>query len=128
MRKKWDSPRRISYAALAVIGAVIVLTIYVNDQISLAEVLVKSRPVVAARDLATLLKVRPDTDGPPTEGRTSQTTITTNTRCRLLRYESAEWCVVGRGNPVKVKLLEGPERGQVVWICSDQIRRLHPLP
>jgi hypothetical protein len=122
---KWRLLRKVFYATVAMICTAIVLTIYVNDQISLAEVLVGSSPVVAARDLATLLKVQPDADGRPAGG---ETAITENTKCRLLRYESREWCPVGKGNPVKVELLEGPRRGQVVWVCSGQIRRLHPLP
>jgi hypothetical protein len=125
---EWSSLRKILYAAIAVIGTAIALTIYVDHQISLAEIVVESRPVVAARDLPALLKIRPIDGGSPTEGQTSQTSITENTKCRLLPYEPGEWCLAGRGNPVKRELLEGPRRSQVARVCSNQIRRLHPLP
>jgi len=125
MHGKWCLLRKVLYATVAVIAVATVLTIYVNNQISAAEVLVGSSPVVAARDLPTLLRARPDADGRPTGG---QTAITENTKCRLLRYESREWCLVGKGHPVKVELLEGPKRGEVVWVCSDRVRRLHPMP
>jgi hypothetical protein len=128
MHKTSGSLRKVLYVAVAVIGTAVILTMYINDRISLAEVIVDSGPVVAARDLPTLLKMQPDTGGRRIDGQMPHTAITANTKCRLLRYESKLWCLVGKSNPVKIELLEGSSRGQVVWMCSDQIRLLHPLP
>jgi hypothetical protein len=127
MDKTRSSLRKISCVAVALIGCAIILTKYLNNQISLAEVLVKSRPVSATRDLSALLEAQPDTSGRPIESQIGRITIDENTKCRLLRYESQAWCPAGKANPVKVELLEGPNRGQAVWVCSDQVRRLHPL-
>jgi hypothetical protein len=124
MNRKRSLPNAL-WATAAVIVSAVVLTKYVNYRISLAEVLVGSGPVIAARDLPTLLKSPSNVGERPTEG---QAAITERTESRLLRYESRERCPAGRGNPVEIELLEGPRRGQVVWVCSDQIRMLHPLP
>ena|ERR1700693_710392 len=112
-------------AAVAVIVSAVVLTKYLDYRISLAEVLVGSGPVIVAKDLPTLLTAPPNVGGQPIEG---QAAITERSKSRLLRRESRERCLAGSGNPVEVELLEGPMRGQVVWVCSDHIRMLHPLP
>jgi hypothetical protein len=120
--------RKMFYVAAALVGVVIVLIIYADNQISLAEIIAAPEPVIATRELSALLKAPAGGNALSPQEQPLETTITENTRCRLLRYESGEWCLGGKGNPVRVKLLEGQERGEILWVCSKQLRRFYPLP
>jgi hypothetical protein len=52
--------------------------------------------------------------------------VAEGTRCRVIQnlHESCQ----GRHYAARVKLLDGPRRGQIVWMCSDSFDNLYKWP
>lgn len=48
------------------------------------------------------------------------------TRCRIIAH-SNQRCQ-GEHYPARVKLTDGPRRGQIVWMCSDSLTTLYKWP
>jgi hypothetical protein len=87
-------------------------------------------PGLAASDLAALRAAIHFEDlGPPREKLIAEGrlfVLVAGTRCVVLRYENS-WTCQGDHSPVQLRLVDGPRRGEVVWMCADSVY-LEPMP
>lgn len=119
---------RLGIAAL-VAGLLAGAYVYLDYQFRLAEV-GGAKPCLAASDRSALRSLLA---GDATVSQLQEAgrifSIRALTRCKLVSSDSGSSCRGPRDFPVRVQLLEGPRRGQAVWLCFADIRwPLHPLP
>jgi hypothetical protein len=112
-----------------VLAIVVGLYLYLNHEFMLA-VVEAGGPRLAASDLSAL---RSALDGSPSVARLRAAgkifAVQPGTRCTMLRMKSGSSCRGPRDYPVQVELLDGPRRGQEVWMCNDDVRwPIHPPP
>jgi hypothetical protein len=126
-------PMRRVYVRLAMSAFVAALLagayLYLDYQFQLAEI-IGGEPRLAASDQPALRSLLVGGAAVPllqAAGRVFS--IPPRTRCRLLWSDSHSPCRAPRDFPVRVRLLEGPRRGQAAWLCFGDLRwPLHALP
>lgn len=56
------------------------------------------------------------------------TVIRHNTLCTRLEVRAGDVCPRPPREAVRVLLLDGPDRGSVLWVCGSNVIPRHPLP
>ena len=89
-------------------------------------------PGIAASDLAALRAIMHPEDLGPTRSELNQSgrlfLLAHGTRCIVVNAEvSPPWRCQGDHFPTQLKVLAGPYRGRIVWMCSDSFWR-DPMP
>lgn len=105
------------------------LLVYLNREFQLALVEGKGTRPAASDRLVLCAALYGSTGAPRLRAEGLVFDVVCGTRCRLLRREECPASGGQRRSAAQVKLLEGPRRGQVVWLCFEDVRwPLRPLP
>jgi hypothetical protein len=126
---KW--PAKIALYIVAVCAILWGISVYIDYSMSLALVTRGVDPGFAATDAAAFQAVAHPTEVMPgiaelkASGRVIH--IAEGTRCRIIYVGVGKPCE-GNYYTAMVRLLDGPRKGQDVWMCSDSFDTLYKWP
>jgi hypothetical protein len=118
---------------VAVLATVVtLLLLYIDYSTSLAIVRGGFIPGAAARDFAAFKAFTNLTEESPAFSRLEAMgralVIEKGTRCRVLKHDGTTGCEGPPHHAVKVRIMDGKQAGQTVWMCSDSVQLLHHSP
>ena len=121
--------RRWSIVATAVAALLAGLYVYLDREFA-ACLVIGPEPRIAAADRSALRALlRGDAQIPELRAAGRLFAVPTGTRCRIIASDSQAACRARGDFPVEVRLQEGTHRGDLVWLCFQQIRwPVHALP
>ena len=121
-----------SVALLACFGALAGALHFVNRALRSAVIVPGEDGTPAFSDLPTLVAffrgVPGQAGGGVSGGAANVTVIRHNTLCKRLEVHAGEVCPRPPREAVRVLLLDGPDRGSVLWVCGSNVIPRHPLP